>query len=1657
MNQEITFGQAVKERRELLGLTQAELGRRVGCAAITIRRIEADSLRPSVQIAENLAAALGIAEADYLAFVRLARANREPSPLPTPPPVLEEIGLEDLSGRAIRGYQLGERIGSGGYGVVYRAAQATIKREVAVKIILPKFADRPEFIRRFEAEAQLVARLEHPHIVPLYDYWREPGVAYLVMRLLRGGSLATQLKNGPLAPETMLPLLEQICAGLHAAHQAGVIHRDIKPANILLDQANNAYLADFGIAKITADDSVGETLEGMVLGSPAYISPEQILVEPVKPQSDVYSLGVMLYELLTGHKPFDGPTPFALIQQHLNEPFPSLALYRLNQDCVDSFDPIIQRATAKEQSARYTDVLALLADFRQAATTADHRPPTTTPTLTPSPLKGEGWGGGLTNPYKGLRAFTEADAADFFGRETLVQELLARLADSTDLARFLAVVGPSGSGKSSVVRAGLIPALRQGGLPDSDKWFIIEMLPGSHPWEELEAALLRIAVNPPESLLAQLREDERGLLRAVRRILPADESVELVLIIDQFEELFTLVADEDVRQHFLNSLVTAVLDPRSRLRVIITLRADFTGHPLQYVDFGELLRQRTEFVLPLTPDELEQAISNPVRRVGLALEPGLVAAISRDVGQEPGALPLLQYALTELFERSMLNVERFAEAPLLTRAAYQASGGVLGALARRADEIYAGLDVAGQEATRQLFLRLITLGEGTEDTRRRVLRAEVETLSPTLSLWEREQAELPSPFGRGAGGEGETPIETVIELFGRHRLLSFDRDPITRSPTVEVAHEALLREWGRLREWLDASRNDIRMQRLLATAAAEWREADQDASFLLRGTRLEQFAGWAANTDLALTSEERTFLEASLAARKARQAEEEARRRRELETAQKLAETEKQRAEEQAQAAQRLRRRALFLAGALVIAAILAVVAVVFGQQASQNERRALAQQAMAEAEANSRATAQVIAEVEQKEAEHQAQIAFARELAAAAVSNLEVDPERSILLALQAVTTTYDQDKAVTVEAENALHQAVLASRVLLTLTGHTDDLRGIDFSPDGTRLATASWDGTAKVWDAASGQELLTLSGHADRVNRVVFSPDGTRLATNSFDDTIKIWDAASDQELYTLLSGHEGGVFGLAFSPDGKHLATGNEDGTVQLWLLPPVAKSANTSGEIKELFTLVGHTAGVAEVEFSPDGKHLATASSDQTAKVWDITSGQELLTLSGHTLDLNDLSYSPDGTRLATASWDGTVKIWDTATGQLLLNLTGHTSEVWDATFSPDGTRLATASPDGTAKLWDTTSGRELITLAGHTGSVRKVTFSPDGTHLATASVDGTARVWDISPSCEGLTLTDLEGEIVEVVYSPDGTRLAASNGFGTVKIWDAASGQGLLAIAAHKEWISGVTFSPDGTRLATASDDGTAKVWDVTSGQALLTLSGHTDWVNRVTFSPDGARLATASADDTVKIWEATSGQELLTLSGHNDMVWDVAFNPDGTHLATASSDKTIRLWDAASGQELLTLSGHTDAVNRVNFSPDGTQLASSSWDGTARVWDASSGQELLTLTGHTGPVWGLDFNTEATHLVTGSTDGTAKTWDLASGQELLSLTGHTHSINSLDLSPDGTRLATASSDGTVRVYVLPIEELVELAHSRLTRTWTVEECQRFLHQPTCP
>jgi basic membrane lipoprotein Med (substrate-binding protein (PBP1-ABC) superfamily)/DNA-binding SARP family transcriptional activator len=438
----------------------------------------------------------------------------------------------------------------------------------------------------------------------------------------------------------------------------------------------------------------------------------------------------------------------------------------------------------------------------------------------------------IVNPFKGLQTFREADAEDFFGRDRLVAEVIGRINGGTNL---VALVGPSGSGKSSVVRAGVVPALRKGTSPGSDTWLLASMVPGAHPFAELEAALLRSTIDAPQTMAPQLEDATLGLLRAVLRVLPDDTS-RLVLVIDQFEELFTLVEDETERRRFLANLVAALDDPHRRVVLILTLRADSYHRPLGYAEFAARLASNVVNVLPLASDELESAAQGPAARAGVSLEPALLAELLADVIGEPGALPIFQYALTELFDRR--------DGDVLTASAYRAMGGVRGALSRRADDLYHRLTLDEQEAARQLLLRLVTITENDDWGRRRVPASEIVALNVDV-----------------------VTMESVIDQLGQQRFLAFDRDHSSAAPTVEVAHEALLWEWDRLRGWIEDGRQDVKRRAALDAAVAEWSHAGRDADYLLAGNRLAEYERWRTSTSMRLTATEQEYLDVSLTRR----------------------------------------------------------------------------------------------------------------------------------------------------------------------------------------------------------------------------------------------------------------------------------------------------------------------------------------------------------------------------------------------------------------------------------------------------------------------------------------------------------------------------------------------------------------------------------------------------------------------------------------------------------------------------------------------------------------------------------------------------------------------------------------------------------------------
>jgi WD40 repeat protein len=624
-------------------------------------------------------------------------------------------------------------------------------------------------------------------------------------------------------------------------------------------------------------------------------------------------------------------------------------------------------------------------------------------------------------------------------------------------------------------------------------------------------------------------------------------------------------------------------------------------------------------------------------------------------------------------------------------------------------------------------------------------------------------------------------------------------------------------------------------------------------------------------------------------------------------------------------------------------------------------------------------------------------------------------------------------------------------AAGTLLIFYGHTAEISGASFSPDGSRVVTASADRTARIWDARTGAELFTLRGHTKYVNCASFSPDGSRIVTASADQTARLWDASIGSELLAL-RGHTSGVNCASFGPDGSRIVTASTDGTVRLW-------DAGTGTEIR---TLRAHAGGVTIASFSADGSRIVTAGRDQTARIWDANTGAQLRTVRGYRGEVTVAALSPNGTRIILCSQDKAARVSDARTGASLLVLHGHVDFVDSASYSPDGARIVTASRDGTARVWDARTGTELLTLRGHMSELSSASFSPDGVRIVTASRDQTARIWDarigtepysypaqaiavtgaFSPddsrvvlgSWDGvrvwdtrsginlLTLRLRTGAPLAASFGPEGSRIVIASFDGTGRVWDSRSGSELLTLRGHTGPLTAASFSPDGNRIVSASRDHTARVWEARSGTELLRLSGHENDVTAASFSPDGACIATASLDGTGRLWDARSGRELLILRGHTSGVNSISFSRDGSRVVTASNDQTARVWDSRDGVELLVLRGHPNAVTVAAFSPDGARILTASFDRTARLWDAQTGAELLTLRGHTGPALGAAFSRDGTRIIT-SGDNTVRLWDCRRPPGIVCLQGHTDLVTTVSFSPDSTRTVTASRDQTVRIW----------------------------------
>ncbi|MEU1512489.1 hypothetical protein ABZ490_10050 [Streptomyces sp. NPDC005811] len=1297
------------------------------------------------------------------------------------------------------------------------------------------------------------------------------------------------------------------------------------------------------------------------------------------------------------------------------------------------------------------------------------------------PRSGSGSGSGESAvpgsvcPYRGLASYRQQDARWFFGRERSTEALVAQLRAARRTGGPVMLVGASGAGKSSMLSAGLVPALRKGALRDGDDETdvpegnvreagvreggvreggvregsspqanarqghppqanarqghhpqghppqanhpqghppqanhpqgnapqenppqghippgdVLHLVPGADPLGELTARIPELVplVEGAHELsdpvpLRFARSVREAVTVWARREAPG--SGQAVVVVDQFEEVFTLCSDDASRRLFvqlLHAAATPGAGERAPVLVVLGIRADFYEQCLAHPELADALQHRHMVLGPLTTTELREAVTGPAKAVGLELEPGLAELIVREVSadgprgaHDAGVLPLLSHALLATWQRR--------KAGRLTLAGYRAAGGIQGAVAATAERAWSGLDPAARTAARLLLLRLVRLGEDTQATRRRGTRRQLaqESTDP---------------------GATQESLEALV----RARLVTLDAE------SVEITHEALLTAWPRLREWIDEDRSDHLLRQRLEEDGRSWEGSHRDSSLLYRGSRLEQAHTWAKSAgDTFLTRSAVDFLAASV----------------------------------------RLRRRTVWISraavSALVVLSLLAVGAAVVAWQ-----------------QRNDAVFEQVVAEADRVQ---------------------YTDPSLSAQLDLVAHRLRPGDEGA-----RNRLISIVNAP-LATPLLGHTGAVYLTSFSPDGKLLATASYDRTVRLWslaDPARPKPLgKPLTGHTSWVSSAVFSPDGHTLASAGDDGTVRLWDVrkpSAPRPLGKPLQAHGGTVYLIAFSPDGRTLVSANEDSRVRLWnVADPAAPKA--------LATLTGHSAAVRSVAFSPDGRTLATGGDDNAVRLWNTADparprplGEPL---TGHDGTVHSLAFSPDGDTLASGSSDDTVRLWKVSDpahpSALGAPLTGHTGPVWSVSFSPDGSLLAGASADSTAILWNVSDpaypSQLGEPLAGSSGEMYALGFSPDGTTLATGSGDNKVRLWSV-PTADMIGRTG--------AFRPDGRVLGTAARDGRIRLWNVARPDrpeplGRPFMAADGGWRS-LAFSPDGRTLAVLTDNQAVYLYDVTDPShpvahgAPIALRTRFTGPDALAYSPDGKTLATGYDDRTIQLWNVADPAHVTALgsplTGHRGYVNALAFSPDGTTLASGSADATIRLWNVTDPSRATNigkpLKGHSGPVNALAYSPDGTTLASGSDDDTVRLWDITdpsrAGGLGSPLTGHTEAVVSLTFSQDGGTLASGGNDNTVRLWNVRTPSDASpigqSMSPNAKTGNFLSFSPNSRLLGVSSGADTVRLWNLDVDRAITHICATTRNVLTAEEWHEYLprlsYDPPCP
>jgi len=1206
-------------------------------------------------------------------------------------------------------------------------------------------------------------------------------------------------------------------------------------------------------------------------------------------------------------------------------------------------------------------------------------------------------------PYRGMRPLEMEDAGIFFGREAPTIDLLARLRGLREdpPPRFLAILGASGAGKSSFLRAGILPRLSR-----DERHFL--PLPIVRPeasvlWGDdgLLASLtkackthklginrktLRDAIDTePETLATTLNElAQKAAPPSLEGDLQTTQT--LILSIDQGEELFQSEGAEEAKI-FLSLIHFLSTHPSLPLIILFTIRSD-AYEQLQTTKALEGVQQQTFSLAPMPRGAFQAVIEGPAARLKdsdhpLVIEAALTERLLEDIdkGGSKDALPLLAFTLERLYldygDDGDLRLDEYVD-----------MGGIEGAIEAAVAQAFkaAQQDPAlpnDRQALETLLRRglipwLAGIDPDTQSSRRRIAKL----------------SEIPA--------EAQPIVQHLIE----QRLLATDVNKETKEVTLEPAHEALLRQWGLLQGWLEEDFAALTTLEALQRASRDW-EANERSDDWLNHTagRLEDAEALKQREDLEhfLNPADRDYLQACIG-------KDNEQRDKALAEAKKLAEAQRRQALAQARVAKRTKL-------GLVVAMVLAVFASTAGWKAWQNLKIAEQNQEKAETqliEANHNYGLALIQRAKKAKQEHR--FIESAYFNSSATANLK--------------------QGAISNSAKASFVDSINASSIAWSSKSqshHDDPVNSVAFSPDGQTLASASSDNTIKLWNVATGQLINTIKGHNQKISSIAFSIDGRSLSSAS-GKMVRLWNIDNGQ-LITSLAGHTDDVSSIAYSPNGKTLASASYDNTIRLWDV--------TNNQLVDTF--LGHESLVLDVAFSSDGQTLASSSSDKTIRLWDIKTRQLTTTLENHNSDANSIVFSPDSKILAAGSDDKTIRLWDLESHETIATLEGHESAILSLAFSPIANTLVSGSGDNTIKLWNISEGKVIATLDGHTYEVRSVTFSPDGKSLVTGSADTTVRLWNVS---NHNSITQLNGhfdDVLSATYSPDGKVIASGSVDTTIRLWDASTGKTLATLAGHTDSVNSISFSPDGKILASGSSDTTIKLWDTSSLETLHTITSHTEEITQLVFSPGGKYLASGSKDKTFKLWNLDSKEEALGVSGFDGAVANIAFSPDGKSMAATTGENSFFIWHPDTDEFVESTSEQT--IESISFSPDGGMIVFGLDKGELLFWSTADNKEMGTVEideSLAAPLSKIKFSPTSNTLAWGALDNTVRLWDINKKEFSAVLVGHTSFIESIEFSPDGKTLVSASADNTVKIWNIADESLISPRSHSMAEIYTV-------------